>query len=83
MNEIKEQLDNNHEPNRSQLNKGEIMKYLITNTIQYTETILVEADNEDEARDKSYDIEGEKNHDDEVHDFEIEELTDEQWEDFQ
>ena len=59
------------------------MKYLITNTIQYTETVLIEADNEDEARDKSYNIEGERYHDDELYDSEIEELTDEQWEDLQ
>ena len=58
------------------------MKYMITNTIQYTEILLIEADSEQEARDLSIESNGwEPNFDEEVYDSEVDEMSDEDWDD--
>ena len=60
------------------------MKYLITNTIQYTEYVYIEAEDEQSARDEamSSDV-WEKNFDEEIYETEIDEVSGEEWEEMQ
>ena len=53
------------------------MKYRVTKTYKYTENILIEADSESEAREAALDICGDKNFDEELDDIEVDEISDE------
>ena len=44
------------------------MKYTVTKIYQYTETVVIEADSESEAKDLAANTEGERNYDDHLYD---------------
>lgn len=47
------------------------MKYKVNKIYQYTETVVVEANSEREAKDAAMSVDGEHNHDDSLHDCEV------------